>query len=421
MTAAAPRRDAGSPARSGETAADGERGVAPCEPAAAASRAAPRVRSRVSIARSSLVHDWKRYLAAVLAVAFSGLLVLVQLGLLLGMVASFTAVVDQAGADLWVVEGRTESFDLAREMPRRYEMRVRTHPDVASVQPLAFAWTDWRRPDGGRVTIYLIGIDVGPASLSLPRSFDPRLRSALEPAGSAVVDAGDLAKLGVAVGDVAEIGGHRVRVAGVTHGMRAIGGAYVFVSRATAATLLGELSSNDRSAYFLVRLRDPSRAPEVQRALQPAGDPPPYQVLLPEELSTLSQLYWILESGAGAGFLFSTLLGLAVGVAITSETLRGAILAALREYATLRALGVPLRALRAVVLEQALWVGIAGLAVTAALTVGVVVVAAWANVAISLPLWALGATAALTLVVALASGALALAPLRRTEPAELLR
>lgn len=416
MTAAAPRRQRGEPASAGETIAN----VRPATPDGRA-RARTRARGRVSIARSSLRYEWKRYLAAVLAVAFSGLLVLVQLGLLLGMVGSFTSVVDQANADLWVVEGRTESFDLAREMPRRYEMRLRTHPEVESVQPLAFAWTDWRRPDGGRVTIYLIGLDVGSNSLSLPKSFDPALRSALEPIGSVVVDAGDLNKLGVGIGDVAEVSGHRVRVAGVTHGMRAIGGAYVFVSRATAATLLGEMSSVDRSAYFLLRLRDPARARDVQRELQPAGDPPAYQVLLPGELSALSQIYWIVESGAGASFAFSTLLGLVVGIVITSQTLRGAILAALREYATLRALGVPLRALRAVVLEQAFWVGVTGIALTGVLTLVVVAAAVSANVAILLPPWSLGAAAVLTLSVALISGLLALAPLRRTEPAELLR
>ena len=106
---------------------------------------------------------------------------------------------------------------------------------------------------------------------------------------------------------------------------------------------------------------------------------------------------------------------------ITSQTLRGAILAALREYATLRALGVPLRALRAVVLEQAFWVGVTGIALTGVLTLVVVAAAVSANVAILLPPWSLGAAAVLTLSVALVSGLLALAPLRRTEPAELLR
>lgn len=376
---------------------------------------------RVSLARRSLVHDWKRHLAAVLAVAFSGLLVIVQLGLLLGMVGSFTAVVDQASADLWVVEGRTESFDLAREMPRRYEMKLRLHPEVAAVQPLAFWWTDWRRPDGGRVTIYLFGLDVGNQSLSLPESFGDELRRALEPVGNVVVDEGDLSKLGVAVGDVAEVQGGRVRVAGVTRGMRAVGGANVFASRATVATLLGDTWSSDRTAYFLLRLHDPEKAEAVQHALQPPGDPPAFQVYTPSELSALSQLYWILESGAGASFGFSTLLGLVVGIVITSQTLRAAILASLREYATLRALGVPLRSLRAVVLEQAFWVGIAGLAATAVMTAGVLAIASAARVSMTLPAWALASTALLTLAVAIASGLLALGPLRKTEPAELLR
>lgn len=376
---------------------------------------------RVSLARSSLLYEWKRYLAAILAVAFSGLLVIVQLGLLLGMFSTFTAVVDQAGADLWVVEGRTESFDLAREMPRRYEMRLRTHPDVASVQSLAFGWTDWRRPDGGRATIYVIGIDVGPASLSLPQSFDDGLRRALEPVGNVVVDAADLGKLGVRVGDEAEVNGHRVRVAGLTHGMRAIGGANVFLSRATAATVLGDLFSTDRSAYFLLRLRDPSRVEAVRRELQPPGNPPAYHVMHPSELSALSQSYWALESGAGTSFAFSTLLGLIVGIAITSQTLRSAILASLREYAALRALGVPLRALRAVVLEQAFWVGVVGIGVAGALLLVVRVIAASSQIPISLPLWSIAAAATLTLAVALLSGLLALAPLRRSEPAELLR
>jgi putative ABC transport system permease protein len=286
---------------------------------------------------------------------------------------------------------------------------------------MAFGWTDWRKPDGGRATIYVIGLDVGAASLSLPRSFDEKLRRALEPVGNVVIDASDVGKLGVRVGDEAEVNGHRVRVAGLTHGMRAIGGANVFLSRATAATVLGDLFSTDRSAYFLLQLRDPGRIETVRRELQPPGDPPTYHVLRPSELSALSQSYWARESGAGASFAFSTLLGLIVGIAITSQTLRSAILASVREYAALRALGVPLRALRAVVLEQSFWVGVTGIAVAGALTLVVRIVAALWQIPISLPFWSLLAAALLTLVVALISGLLALAPLRRTEPAELLR
>jgi putative ABC transport system permease protein len=140
----------------------------------------------------------------------------------------------------------------------------------------------------------------------------------------------------------------------------------------------------------------------------------------PAKLSALSQGYWLLESGTGVGFLFSTLLGLAVGLAITSQTLRAAVLGSLREYATLRALGVPLAALRAVVLEQSFWIGLAGIGVTT-VAAALLLSTAATVVAVAVPWWAAAATAAFTLLVALGSGLLSLGPLLKTEPAELLR
>jgi putative ABC transport system permease protein len=139
------------------------------------------------------------------------------------------------------------------------------------------------------------------------------------------------------------------------------------------------------------------------------------------ELSAMSQLYWLLESGTGAGFLFSTGLGLLVGVAIASQSLRAAMLASLREYATLRALGIPLAALRHVVLEQSFWIGAAGLATTLVLTSAVWAAATAGDVAIAVTWWAVLSTSALTLGVSLVSGLLSLGPLLRTEPADLLR
>ena len=61
-----------------------------------------------------------------------------------------------------------------------------------------------------------------------------------------------------------------------------------------------------------------------------------------DELSAMSQLYWLLEVGYRRRLSFSTGLGLLVGLAIASQSLRAAMLASLREYATLRALGIPL-------------------------------------------------------------------------------
>lgn len=374
----------------------------------------------VSLARASLLYEWRRYLAAILAVAFSGLLVIVQLGLLIGMFATVSTLVDKASADLWVVDGKTQSFDMAREMPARIEFRLHGHPDVEAVQTITIGMGDWRTPAGGKVMATLVGFDVTDASLSLPNSFASAQRVALRQVGAVMVDEIDLGKFGVKVGDVAEINGHSVTVVGTTTGMRATGVPNVLASKATVASLSSGAPSGG-SSYFLLKVRDGVSVERTRAALQALSADDEFKVLTPQELSHMSQAYWVTESGVGVGFGFSAILALMVGIAITSQTLRGAILATIREYATLRALGVSVSALRRVVIEQSFWVGVAGLIVTAAITASVYALAVAASVAIGFPWWSIIGTALFTLAVALLSGLLSLRPLYRTEPAELLR
>lgn len=375
----------------------------------------------VSLARSTLLYEWRRFLTAVLALAFSALLVIVQLGLLLGMFGTVSVVVDNARADLWVTSPNTPSFDMARTIPLRNEAFLRMHPEVVALQPLIFGVGDWKASDGSKTMAVLIGIDISPKSLSMPVVFSANQRIALEEPGSVIVDKADIRKLHTDVGQTAELNGKRVKVVSTVSGFRNIGGVYMFTSHESACRLLGSLYDQDKTNFFLLKLRDPKRAEIVKKQLVPSGTYPQYTVWTAKELSYKSQKYWLLESGAGAGFGFSSLLGLLVGIAITSQTLRSAILASIREYAALRALGVSLRALRAVVLEQSLWVGFVGLVVAAILTLVVAIIAKIYYVMITFPWWALSFTAIFTLVIALLSGVLALKVLYKTEPAELLR
>lgn len=376
--------------------------------------------SGVSLARRSLTYEWRRYLAAVLAVAFSGLLVIVQLALLLGLFRTVTTVVDRSGADLWVGEAAVQSFDLARDMPERVEFRVRSQPGVERVERLLLGYADWRAPDGRRVTVTLVGLNVDEGSLAFPRTVPDGLRRALLRPGGVLVERADLGKLGLSedgAGD-SEINGRRVSVAGIVTGFRSVGGATIFTAEETFRSLTG--STDGGTSYLLVRLADGSDAATVQARLNRSGTGL-FRAMTPEELSIMSQSYWLLESGTGVGFLFSTVLGLLVGVAITSQTLRAAILASLREYATLRALDIPLGALRAVVLEQSFWVGVAGLCITALGAAGVWWAAAAAEVSVAFTGWSILGTALFTMLVSLVSGLFSLGPLYRTEPAELLR
>ena len=59
-------------------------------------------------------------------------------------------------------------------------------------------------------------------------------------------------------------------------------------------------------------------------------------------------------------------LGIIIGVAITWQTLRGAIMANIKEFASLRALGVGMGSLNRIVMELSFWVGVVGVAASLA-------------------------------------------------------
>ena len=374
----------------------------------------------VSLARSSLIHESRRYLAAVLAVTFAGLLVLVQLALLLGMFASVSLPVDESGADLWIGFRDTQSVDLGRGVSRHADAAARMHPDVARVERYSSILGDVRRPDGVAISVYVHLVDTRPGALAFDKVLTPGRRALLAEPDALIIDAADQRKLGVEVGAIVEINGRRVRIADIVDGIRAIGGASAIASFATGRRLESP-RHDDEPNYFLVRLAPGADPDRVAAEIADGGPVKRYSVWRAEDFSVRSQLYWLLESGAGVGAGVASLLGLLVGAVVTSQTLSAAILASLKEYATLRALGVSNASLRNVVLEQAAWIGLVGLGLTAVLATGVGVAADAHNVAMRFPPWLVAGTAATVLAIALASGLVALRPLFRADPANLLR
>lgn len=373
----------------------------------------------VSLARASLIYDWRRYLAALLALTFAGLLVIVQMSLLLGMFGTVSAVVDRSDADLWIGFRNTRSVDLGRPVSRFSDASAWQHPAVRQIESYVTAFGDLRRQDGVPVSVLLNGIDPRPNAHAYARLLTPEQRAALQTPDAILIDAADQEKVGAAVGDTVEINGRRARVAGLVRGVRAIGGVNVLASHATLRRLAPEAAVD--TTFRLVSLSPGYDAAQVGREIADQARFPRYSVWLAEDLSVRSQLYWLLESGAGIGTAFASLLALIVGMVITSQTLSAAILASIKEFATLRALGVSAGALRRVVIEQSLWIGLAGLLV-AALLIGAIAAFGHAlHIEMRFPVWMLSGSALLMLLIAVVSGLLALRPLNAADPANLLR
>lgn len=376
----------------------------------------------VPLARKTLIHEWRRFLPSALAVAFSGLLLLVQAALVFGIFNSSAVYIRKSAGDLWLGYPGTQSIELGRPIPHEAEIKALMDPEVARVEPFNWIDGDWRGPvDKGGVSVFVSGIDTRADGLMFADVLTPDLRAQLDEPDSVIVDRADLAKLGLDVGGQAVINGHRVRIVGVGNGLRALGGVNIVTSLATSRRL-DNGDSHGEVAYYVVKLRDPARAGAVAaRLLQADLRAPRFEVWTKDAFAHRAVTYWMFETGAGLGVLFLAVVVFIVGAVITSQTLMSAVAGSIREYATLHALGVGFAQLRHVVLKQAAWVGAFGLVVGGIATLLVVFLAHRRDVPVQLDLTTAAICAALVMGIALLSGLAAVRTLRHADPALLLR
>jgi putative ABC transport system permease protein len=379
----------------------------------------------VSLALSTLVYEWRRYLAAIIALAFSGLLVLATVGMFTGIVHSVLATTERSRADLFIMPvNAPQMIDSNTSLPARVQPLIYLNPEVVDVESLNGDGTTWVNvPAPGqkqvRTFVQVWSIDTEPGALTLPVDYPDSVRLALSEPGAAVVDVSDLARLGVQVGDTASLNGHTVHIRAVLHNYQNVNQPTVVVSRQTMRMLKIE-TDDSRIGPLMVKIRDPSRAAQVTDALNAASHGA-YLALTKAQLGANDEKALLSEQIIGVLLIFFVVLAVGIGIGITSQTLRGAILSNIREFASLRALGISMGSLRLVVMELSFWVGIAGLFATALLTWLV----SFGTSAIGLPLviraQPAGLVCAMLMILAVVSGAMAMGILKKSQPADLLR
>jgi len=374
----------------------------------------------MSLALRTLIYDWRRFLPAVVAVAFSGLLVLMQAAIILGIFSLSSLYVTRSNGDLWIGFPGVQSVDLGRPLAPRAELFVWMNPHVRQVEPFVWGSGEWRTPSRGMVNVYIVGVQTAAGAMALADALPADLRAAIATPGSVLVDKADLHKLQVAVGDLAEINGHRVRVVGITEGLRGLGGVNAIASLETARSLDPAAGPDGKAAYLLARLDDPAEAPSVAASINAGGGHGSMEALTAAAFAQRTTRYWLMESGAGVAFLLGSVVAVLVSVIITSQTLAAAVAGSLKEYAALRALGFPMSTLRRIVLAQSAWVGAAGLAASGILSLGLAVGARAGAVPAVFSAGMMAVSAALVIVTALGSGLFAVRRVGHADPAVLL-
>jgi putative ABC transport system permease protein len=374
----------------------------------------------IPLARKTLLHEWRRFLPAMLAVAFSGLLLLMQAALVLGIFGATAVYITASDADVWVGYPGTQSIELGRPIAPAARTALLMDPGVARVDPFAWVGADWRGPAGtGGLSVFVSGINTRPDGMIFSDVLTPAQRALLREPFAVIVDQGDLAKLGVPVGGQALINGDLVRIVGTARGIRALGGVNVVASLDTARQLSIDGGDGADVAYYVAQRKPGVDAAAVVRRADARARG--YAAWTAQSFARRAVFYWMFQTGAGLGVIVLAVVVFIVGAVITSQTLMGAIAGSVREYATLHALGVGLGPLRRVVLKQAAWIGVGGLIAGGLLSLALIGLAKFQEVpvALSLPAWI--ACAVLVMGIALVSGVAAVRALRSADPALLLR
>jgi len=379
----------------------------------------------MSLALSTVIYEWRRYLAAVVALAFSGVLILAQVGMFMGMGKAFTATIDRSRADIFVLAPKANAlFGGPSGLPRRVEPLVYMDPEVVEVTDMAdndapFA----NQPKAGQIQkrewSSIQAIDTERGALTLPTDFTEEERQALEEPYAVAIDQTALNRLGVKLNDTASLNNKTVYVRTILHGYPNLNAPMVMVSRQTFR-LLKLVSNEQRTGPLMVHIRDPARV-EVVRDHLNAISKGAYRAWTKAELSTANDQEMMHNQIIGVMLGFSVFLGALIGIGITSQTLRGAILANIKEFASLRALGVSMGSLRVVVVELSVWVGIAGLVMTALMLAAVSFFAKAGGVPMSFQVGQIVMTALLLLAISVGSGIMSLGVLKKSQPADLLR
>jgi putative ABC transport system permease protein len=317
------------------------------------------------IAWRNLVHDRMRFGVTIVGIAFATLLMGIQLGMLVNFMHTISAVVDRSGADLWITAHGVKTVDLATPLEERRRFQALSTEGVARAEPYLLGFGYWKKPDGVRETVILIGVE---PDATMGRPWDVldgvNVHDALLSPDGVIVDRLYAAKLGVKrVGETFEINDRRVRVVGFTSGIRTFTQSpYVFMSLRKARTLAANLVHGEKTVtYVPIRVADGFSPEEARRKL--AARMLDVDVLTGAAFSRQSRAYWLFSTGAGVSIVSSSLLAMFVGVVIAAQTLYSSTMDRLPEYATLRAMGGSRFYLYSIVIQQALIGGAIGYAV----------------------------------------------------------
>jgi putative ABC transport system permease protein len=315
-----------------------------------------------TLASRNLFQDRLRFIASLMGIVFSVVLVMGQMGLYFGFSGMVTTVVDHVSTDLWIVSSGAKYFEDLSLLNTSMANRLRAIDGVAEVVPVVAGFSAWKLPDGAMTSVFIIGSDYTAGGL-LPWNVVEGTAQSLTAPGTVAIDRSYYDRLGVSgVGATTQIRGLPVKVSAATEGIRSFTTTpYVFSGLAAARSYIG--LPTGFTTHYLVRLKPDADIGRIRQDI--LSNFSAVQVLTPDQFRDQSRSFWLFRTGAGAALVAGALLGVIVGTVIVAQTLYSSTKDHLYEFATLRAMGASNTYIYKVIICQALLNAVIGFAIAA--------------------------------------------------------
>lgn len=372
----------------------------------------------IRIALRNLLHDRVRLAVTLTGVVFAVVLIAVQGGLFVGFTQATTCVIDNTEAEIWVASRGVRNFDVTHPLPPRKFHQILSVPGVARAERVIVRFANWKKPQGGRESVEIVGFDPG-SGLARPWNVAAGGMAALRLPDTVAVDRLYFRKLGIAgVGEAVEIGDRRARVVAETTGVRSFTTSpYIFTSYENALRYTG--MADGECTYVLVRPVPGVSAEALRQAIH--RDVRDVDVFTREEFAGKTRHYWMFTTGAGMALLIAASLGLVVGGVVVAQTLYATTMDHLPEFGTLRAMGAPGSYIHRIIIAQAVAAALVGYVCGIAISFFLVDLAARGGASIVLPPTLSIGLFFLTVVMCVTAGLVSIRKVTTIDPAMVFR
>jgi putative ABC transport system permease protein len=319
------------------------------------------------VALRMLTGDRSKYLGLIFGVGFATLLMSQQVSIFAGIMRrTASQILDVRDADIWVMDDKVRYIDEVPGLPDTDLQRVRGVPGVAWAVRMYKGQIRARLPDGNFRTVILFGLDDDTLVGAPTEMLAGRLADLNQPDAVIVDKAGyeymwpqdveQVASHGYQLGKVFEMNDHRAVLVGVCKASAPFTTLPVLYTRYSQA---GGYVPRERDLMTFVLAR-PDAGHDVQEVCDRIQAQTGRMALTRTQFFWKTIFYFLGSTGIPVNFGITIALGFIIGVAIAGQTFYLFTVENLKQFGSLKAMGLSNGRLIGMILLQAVVVGALG-------------------------------------------------------------